>query len=111
MMRIVFAAALVGALAGSAHAQIDPADDAACRLIGAEPGTSNYSECRVLMLQSRTNDPYWSLWSQAGLRRLQQRIFQERRRPPLPPAGGPPPSGFDCLSDTDQLGGTITRCQ
>src|SRR6516164_1663396 len=89
-----------------------------CRSMSAFGGKADmsqrhYRECRFLLVQARSSDPYQSAFARAGLLRLHQRLFDEMRRPPpVGPApaypGGPP--AFECQTYGDEMGGGITRC-
>jgi hypothetical protein len=95
----------------SAHAD-DALDDRACRELGP-PGSPNYRECRSLLILARSSHPYYSAMAQAGLLRLQQRVFEDmRRRPSVSPAPAYPgqPPAFECQTYGDEMGGGITRC-
>jgi len=95
----------------SAHAD-DALDDRACRELGP-PGSPNYRECRSLLILARSSRPYYSAMAQAGLLRLQQRVFDEMRRPPpvspSPVYPGRPPA-FECQTYGDGMGGGVTQC-
>jgi Clp protease len=81
-MKFVGAAILAAVALMSAPvtlAQVSSDDAAYCLAIGAQPGTVNHRECRLLLSQSRSDDPWIAANARVRLVYLQDSIFRELR--------------------------------
>ena len=90
----ISAAIVFLAVAPAAAQSLNAQDDGYCQQIGAQHRSVNYRQCRLLLGQTRSNDPYTAAGGRAGLAWLQQHIFDRLRQqeespdfsayPPLP---------------------------
>jgi hypothetical protein len=93
-----------------------------CLQIGMAPNSVNYRECRLLLNQTQSDDPYTAAGARARLAWLQQHVFDKLRRQkeegpdfsqygvPAQQGQQPRQRGHDCVMLGDGLGGGIADC-